>query len=150
MGKEMNRELIHSLFRLKSVLNTEFVRDSSSVVKDISLTEYILMREIAEKRTDLTSIGEYLSVSKSAISQMLSALEKKGYLTRRINVKNRRNIVVRLTKTGRVALREKSEEFNARYECITNDIHVGEIKQIIKLIDRLQGAIVQNALNPGL
>ncbi len=150
MRNEMNRELLHSLFRLKSALNTEFAKDTSSVVKDVSLTEYVLMREIAEKRADLTSIGEYLAISKSAVSQMLSALEKKGYLTRRINVKNRRNIVVKLTKAGKNALREKSKEFNARYECITNDIHEGDIKQIIKLIERLQGAIVHNALNPGL
>ena len=97
MRKELNRELLHSLFRLKSALNTEFVKDTSSAVKDINLPEYILMREIEENGSDLTAIREYLSITKSAVSQMLRSLEKKGYLTRRINLRNRRNIVVELT-----------------------------------------------------
>ena len=145
MGKEVNRELLHSLFRLKSTLNTEFVKGASSVVKDISLPEYVLMKEIAENRGDLTAIGEYLSVSKSAVSQMLSSLEKKGYLTRRINVRNRRNIVVRLTRAGRVALRKQSDEFDERYENIVKDLDEGEVNKIIEIINRLQCAISDEA-----
>ena len=150
MGKELNRELLHSLFQLKSTLNTEFVKDTSSAVRDINLSEYILMHEIAENRRDLASIREYLSITKSAVSQMLRSLERKGYLTRRINLRNRRNIVVELTDAGRTVLQEKSEEFNARYESVTNDMREGDIKQIINLIERLQCALACNAVAPGL
>lgn len=149
MGKEWNRELLHSLFQLKSTLNTEFVKDTSSAVRDINFSEYVLMHEIAENRSDLTSIREYLSITKSAVSQMLRSLEKKGYLTRRIDLKNRRCIVVELTESGREVLQEKSEEFNVRYECLANDMHESDIKQIINLIDRLQCAIAHKAINPG-
>lgn len=150
MGKELNRELLHSLFRLKSTLNTEFVKGSTTAVTDINLSEYILMREIADNKSDLTSIREYLSITKSAVSQMLRSLEKKGYLTRRIDLKNRRSIVVELTETGRAVLQEKAEEFSVRYECITNGMQEREIKQIIKLIDRLQYAMTCNAVAPGI
>ena len=150
MRKELNRELLHSLFRLKSALNTEFVKDTSSAVKDINLPEYILMREIEENGSDLTAIREYLSITKSAVSQMLRSLEKKGYLTRRINLRNRRNIVVELTELGRTALQEKSAEFNLRYECVTNNMREGDIKQIINLINRLQCALNYGTAAPGL
>ena len=102
------------------------------------------MKEIAENRGDLTAIGEYLSVSKSAVSQMLSSLEKKGYLTRKINVRNRRNIVVRLTHAGRVALRKQSAEFDERYENIVKDMDESEVNKIIEIINRLQSSIVEN------
>lgn len=150
MGKELNRELLHSLFRLKSTLNTEFMKGSSSSGKDINFPEYILMREVAESKSDLTSIREYLSITKSAVSQMLRSLERKGYLTRRIDLKNRRSIVVELTDAGKAVLREKSDEFSVRYEDITNGMQEREIKQIIKLIDRLRCAMAYNALTQGL
>lgn len=150
MGKELNRELLHSLFRLKSTLNTEFAKGSSSARRDVNFSEYILMREIAENKSDLTSIREYLSITKSAVSQMLRSLEKKGYLTRRIDKKNRRCIVVELTEAGRVVLLEKSEEFSVRYEGITNGMQEREIKQIIKLIDRIQCAMACSVTAPGL
>ena len=150
MGKELNRELLHSLFRLKSTLNTEFVKGTSSAGKDINFSEYILMREVSETKSDLTSIREYLSITKSAVSQMLRSLERKGYLTRRIDLRNRRSIVVELTDAGRAVLQEKAEEFSTRYEGITNGMHEREIKQIIKLIDRIQSAMAYGAIAPGM
>ena len=81
---------------------------------------------------------------------MLRSLEKKGYLIRRIDIKNRRCIVVELTEAGRAVLQEKSEEFSVRYEGITNGMQEREIKQIIKLIDRLHCAMACSAVAPGL
>ena len=106
------------------------------------------MKEIAENKSDLTAIGEYLSITKSAVSQMLSSLEKKGYLTRRINVRNRRNIVVRLTHAGRVALRKQSAEFDDRYGNIVKDMDEGEVNKIIEIINRLQCSIADNVVVP--
>lgn len=150
MGKELNRELLHSLFRLKSTLNTEFVKGSAAAGREVNFPEYILMREIADNKSDLTAIREYLSITKSAVSQMLRSLEKKGYLTRRIDIKNRRCIVVELTEKGRAVLQEKTEEFSVRYEGITSGMQEREIKQIIKLIDRLQCAMACGAVAEGL
>lgn len=150
MGKELNRELLHSLFRLKRTLNTEFVKDNASAVKDISLSEYVLMREIAENRSNLTSIREYLAITKSAVSQMLRSLEKKGYLIRRADARNRRSVVVELTESGKAVLREKSDEFCARYEEVAKEMHEADIRQIINLIDRLQCVLAHNAVASGL
>ena len=65
---------------------------------------------------------EYLSVSKAAVSQMLSSLEKRGYLTREVDGSNRRNIIVVLTEEGRVVFEKKNEEFYRRFgsviECV--------------------------------
>ena len=145
MAKNVKRDLVHSLFRLKSTLNTDFCKDTRSAVKDISLSEYVLMNEIEHKKSDLTAVREYLSITKSAVSQMLGGLEKKGYLVRRTNALNRRNIVVQLTDAGRAALREKEAEFDARYNRILGNMQEVEAEQLLHLLDRLQYALALEA-----
>ena len=70
-------ELLHSLFVLKGLLSTEFSKPAGDT---LNIPEYIMMKMVSEGNSNLTEIREYLAVSKPAVSQMLSALEKRGLL----------------------------------------------------------------------
>jgi DNA-binding MarR family transcriptional regulator len=85
----------------------------------------------------LSDITNSQFISKSGVSKMLSALEKKGYLVREPDKNNRRKIIVTLTTTGYKAI-EHFDKIMDDY--LTEFINVaGEdfLKQMFTLIDRM-------------
>lgn len=147
MKNTLNSEFLGSLFKLKSMLGTEFGKDSISGKKKVNMPEYILLREIADNtigatnNTELADIREYLAISKSAISQMLNFLEKKGYISRTINPENRRNLIVTLTPLGRECLNEIDNIYNCRFEKVAEGIGEKNMKEMIRLINLMHDIV---------
>lgn len=108
------------------------------------MPEYILMKEAEESVNgcaDLTMVREYLAVSKAAISQMLSSLEKRGLIIRKIDSKNRRNLVLILTEAGKVALQEKRADVEYRISEIICAMGEPETAQFAELIEKLNDTV---------
>lgn len=147
MKSTLGGEFLGSLFKLKSMLGTEFGKDSIGGKKKVNMPEYILLREIADNaigaanNTELADIREYLAISKSAISQMLTALEKKGYISRTVNPENRRNLIVTLTPLGRECLNEIDSVYNCRFERIAEGIGEQNMKEMIRLINLMNDTV---------
>ncbi len=145
----LNKEFLGTLFKLKSVLGAEFGKDSAGIKKKVNMAEYILLREIAdnaigvEGNTELSDIRKYLAVSKSAISQMLAALEKKGYISRTVNPENRRNLIVTLTPLGKITLNEIDTVYHSRFEQVVKGMGEQNIKEMIRLINYMNEIINQ-------
>ncbi len=68
---------------------------------------------------------------------MLNSLEKKGYLKRDIDLRNRRNIIITLTTEGRNILRDQEEEFVNRLHKIVSYLGVDDVKQMTVIINKL-------------
>lgn len=134
-------ELLHSLFILKGLLGTEFSKDTKDTKDALNIPEYILMKMVSDGNTNLAQIREYLAVSKPAVSQMLSALEKRGLLTKEPDPESRRNLIVKLTPAGQAVLAGKELEFEARYEKIRHNLTDAEITQFVALISKMNTAI---------
>lgn len=137
-------DFLHALFVLKSLLGTEFGNSGKQNHPTLSMPEYILMKEAEESVNgcaDLTMVREYLAVSKAAISQMLSSLEKRGLIIRKIDSKNRRNLVLILTEAGKVALQEKSADVEYRISEIKCAMGESETAQFAELIEKLNDAV---------
>ena len=145
MSKELQNELVQAMFRLKKMMNYGLGRDTNNI--NITMSEYILMREVAENTKDvynpsaLTEVREYLSVSKAAVSQMLNSLEKRGYILREIDPNNRRNIIVSLTEEGKTAFEKKNQEFYNRFEMVIRGIGEKDVSQFIAMINKMSDAM---------
>lgn len=145
MSKELQNELVQAMFRLKKMMNYGLGRDTNNI--NITMSEYILMREVAENTKDvynpsaLTEVREYLSVSKAAVSQMLNSLEKRGYILREIDPNNRRNIIVILTEEGKNAYGKKNQEFYNRFEMVIQGIGEKDVSQFIAMINKMSDAM---------
>lgn len=145
MSKELQNELVQAMFRLKKMMNYGLGRDTNNI--NITMSEYILMREVAENTKDvynpsaLTEVREYLSVSKAAVSQMLNSLEKRGYILREIDPNNRRNIIVILTEEGKNAYGKKNQEFYNRFEMVIQGIGEKDVSQFIAMISKMSDAM---------
>ena len=130
-------DLLHSLFLLKSLLNAEFGKKSG--LTDLTMPEYALMRQFAldNNTTDLTSVREYLTVTKASVSQMLASLEKRGLLVRQIDPANRRNLIVTLTPVGIERLRKKEFQVERRLQELLTELGRTDALQFIMLINNM-------------
>ena len=130
-------DLLHSLFLLKSFLNSEFGKKSDS--EDLTMSEYALMRQFAleDDTTDLTAVREYLAVTKASVSQMLASLEKRGFLVRQIDPANRRNLIVTLTPEGIERLRRKEFQVERRLQELLTELGRADALQFITLINKM-------------
>jgi len=64
-------------------------------------------------------LGYLLDMSKQALAELLSKLEKNGYITRTQSEKDRRSFIIKLTDKGREAIPEDTDE--------TDDIGIEEL-----------------------
>ncbi|MDR3319263.1 MAG: winged helix DNA-binding protein [Clostridiales bacterium] len=68
---------------------------------------------LAGSSVSIAEVQKQTQTTKSAVSSMFTALEKKGYVTRETDRSNRRNITVELTKEGERVLEEMDKKFTA-------------------------------------
>lgn len=103
------------------------------------MPEYALMRQFAleDDTTDLTSVREYLAVTKASVSQMLASLEKRGLLVRQIDPTNRRNLIVMLTSEGIERLRQKEFQVERRLRELLAELGETDALQFITLINKM-------------
>jgi len=106
MGKEADIdkliECVKEMNEAEYVINTMLLREFQTLLEDEITTKQALLLEIVNKRKSVTvrEIADSMQVSSSAISQIVSKLEKSGYVKREINVHNRREILVLLDEEG--------------------------------------------------
>ena len=144
MSDVSKEEFLHSLFVLKSLLGAAFAKSSKTAEQTLNMPEYVLMKMVSEAtdgRASLTHIREYLAVSKAAVSQMLSSLEKRGFVNREIDRANRRNLVVTVTAAGAEVLRQKDMEADSRLEKIISRLGIQDTAQFVRLIERMNAAV---------
>jgi DNA-binding MarR family transcriptional regulator len=114
---------------------------------DINMSELVLLKAFENNSLELDSnvglsdVRPFLALSKGAVSQMLGAMEKKGYINRDIDKSNRRNLIVTLTDKGHEALEAMYEGFVCKIERIITHIGEDDITHMISTIDRMSKAI---------
>lgn len=75
---------------------------------DLTYTQYITMMLMWDKlELNVKSIGERLYLDSGTLTPVLKKLEQKGYLSRKRDLTDERNLLVTVTKEG-LALREKA------------------------------------------
>lgn len=143
MDQNLKSQLIRSIFKFKSLIGAEFGMVSAETKSDVNMRELILMFVIADNSIDsannigLADIREYLSVSKGAVSQMLSSLEKKDFINRDIDKNNRRNLIVTLTPEGHDALTSQYTEFCGRLDKMISLLGEHDVKEMIRIVNRM-------------
>lgn len=68
---------------------------------DIRMGEMFVLGRIPEEGASLTEIQNHLFMTKSAVSQMLSSLERRNLVRREVDPDDRRRIAVTLTEEGK-------------------------------------------------
>jgi len=150
---ELKSELLHALFALKNLHfhrlgQSEFGIGGVSRRKcdptgelGLNIPEFALMKQLKlrEERGEnggawLSGMGDYLRVSKAAVSQMLGALERRDLLTREPDPGNRRTIIVNLTEKGNELINDFEREFDNYLVMLIERFGEKDTREIIRLI----------------
>lgn len=86
---------------------------------------------------DVPKIQKKLNISKPAISYILNTLEKKKYITREIDPKDRRKVSISATLEGRAAAEQSKKKFDELWDELLTRFGEDNMRQLIGLIGEL-------------
>lgn len=128
-----------------SIIHFRKLESALSSECEMQMNEMVILHSIAGTccqecpcmNLDVPKIQKKLHISKPAISYILNALEKKNYITREIDPKDRRKVSISATPQGRAAAEESMKKYNALWDEIL--IHFGEdnMRQLVDLVHSL-------------
>lgn len=135
MDDSIKVQLLNAIQRLrKPILFSYFTQ--------LDLTTLSLMISIEdnsfESDTNIYMFGlqDELRISRGAISQIASNLEKKGYLVRETDKNNRRKQIVTLTSEGREAMRQAEAEFDEALTAFLTQLGERDSHEMVRLFNR--------------
>lgn len=111
--------------------------DNQLTAKQVLLLELINSNVCSTKE-----IAQHLDISTSAVSQLLNKLEEKGYITRTVNPKNRREIILTLGEKGEAYFREQEAFSKEIDELVYGQLPEEDLQQLANILKKLN-TIVQ-------
>jgi DNA-binding MarR family transcriptional regulator len=125
---------------IKRMLSPEFT--------NLSAKQTLLLELIKDGPKTITDISEYFAITASAASQLVSKLEKDGFLQRDINKMNRREILVSLDHRGIAYQQELSHIDQAMIEKYYLPLENEDLEKLLELYDKIhQIALAVNRTN---
>ena len=108
---------------------------------------WFLVAFVLSNRQDIsvTEIAASLGISHAAVSQMASAMERKGLLVGRPDQRDRRRTLLCLTKEGRSAVKALQPIWNAVGDC-TNEMIASMDRDLLSVITNFEEQLEQRSL----
>ncbi|MDX8367317.1 MarR family winged helix-turn-helix transcriptional regulator [Cytobacillus sp. IB215665] len=95
------KKLKHSSDALNTIFLEEYHGFANKEFLNLTTKQSILLELLNANSLTNNEISNHFSITPSAATQLVSKLEKKGFLKREINVNNRREIIVHLDEKGK-------------------------------------------------
>ena len=140
----MNDKLREEFFR--SMACFKKLESLFSLECEMQINEMAILHDISggcscseESCTNLNvpKMQERLRISKPAVSYILNTLEKKNYITRTIDPKDRRKISISTTAEGQAAAQYSMEKCEEAWEKLLLEFGEDNMEQLVQLLNRL-------------
>lgn len=93
----------------------------------------------------ISALSELLDISKSAVSQMINALEDKEYVERITTRNDRRLVYVRLTESGEQCLAKELQAFLQGLAQIFSKMGEEDTEELLRLLNKLYLIVSDNS-----
>ena len=139
----MSDELREQFFT--SILHFRKLESALSSECEMQMNEMAILHSIAGTccrdcpcmNLDVPKMQKKLHISKPAISYILNTLEKKNYITREIDPKDRRKVSISATPEGKTAAEESMKRYDELWSEILMQFGEENMKELIRLIQEL-------------
>lgn len=113
-------------------MNSSLIKARQSLFSEDLSTKQMILMDLVKKESgaSISQLADLMNVTSSAVSQIVSKLEKSKYLLRTINPNNRREIIVQLDERGHDYYL-KEEEINK--EIVSRFYSRMEMEEVIQL-----------------
>ena len=139
MSDELREQFFTSILhfrKLEAALSSEceMQMNEMAILHSIAGT---CCRECPCMNLDVPGMQKKLHISKPAISYILNTLEKKNYITREIDPKDRRKVSISATPEGKAAAEESMKRYDDLWTEILTQFGKENMKELIRLIQEL-------------
>ena len=145
MDKYDNLKLKNQLCFPIYLCSKEIIRKYTPLLNELNLTytQYIVMMYFWEvEESNLKDLGKSLMLDSSTLTPLLKKLELKGYIERKRNSSDERNLVVKLTKKG-INLKNKAIDIPSKMgKCI--NLSDSDAKTLYSLIYKVLLNVEEN------
>ncbi len=136
---------LSSLARTEALISTELGRHLRS--RGMSPATFRVLKAIDQAGGNLCphEIGERLTITRGAVTQLLDTLEEQGLVRRTAHAEDRRMLVVELTDRASELLRELLPDYQAAEEAVLGVLDARERSQLFALLAKIQAGVATRA-----
>lgn len=139
----MELELLNKSIGICEKIRGKIFENSKS---EISQPELITLKDIVDLNNkgisaSVSVISERHNISKSAVSQTVSVLERKGYVIKIQDNKDKRKSSIVITEKGLSKIKEHMEKVNLYIGNIMDKLGDDNLKQLENILDKLEEII---------
>ncbi|NEW63294.1 MarR family transcriptional regulator [Granulicatella sp. zg-ZJ] len=111
-------------------------------VTGFSLTRYEMVMEISQNNgCSQNRLQEHLQIDSAAVTRHLKVLEEKGYVTRKRNPENNREVLVHLTDKARKSIEKCHEHQTLLQKAIDESFTQSDLHQTVDLLRKLDDSL---------
>lgn len=136
MSSELREQFFTSIVhfrKLESALSSECEMQMNEMVILQSIAG-TCCRECPCMNLDVPKMQKKLHISKPAISYILNTLEKKNYITREIDPKDRRKVSISATPEGKAAAEQSQKKYDELWDEILTRFGEDNMRQLLGLM----------------
>lgn len=134
----MKDDYINKINILQNNFNILVAKKYENKLDDQLTAKQVLMLELIKQGfTSTKGLADKLNVSASAVSQILNKLEDGGYIERKINPHNRREIILNLAEKTHQYFRNLSDLKYQINKEIYGKLSLSDLKQLKDLLEEL-------------
>lgn len=134
-------EKIHSLLK-KINMNVRHVMMKEFNDSKLTVHQFFILKTIRDNpKTNLTSLSSNMKLAKSSLSIMINKLVEDGYVLRKENPKDRRNIYFALSLKGENLLKEARQKSIIIFDKLVSELTEEEIIEVETNLSKLANSI---------
>jgi len=136
--EDQNQEIVKKLF--SSFERFSKLNWNQSPIPELKKSElfslFSIKRLLDEKKSSVkvSDISNLLDVAPPTITQVVTSLEDKGYVERKLNKEDRRAVLVELTEKGEEAVNEAFGEIMKCFEGLVNCLGYDKSRELTELL----------------
>ncbi|MEF2966661.1 MarR family winged helix-turn-helix transcriptional regulator [Paenibacillus sp. M1] len=107
----------------------------------VSYGQYILLcvlRHQPDRQSSPSVLADALKVSRAAVSSMIEALEKAGFILRRLDERDRRGMVISLTDAGDRKVEEMTPQFLSLMTRFVSEFEESDVDDLLQSLAKLK------------
>lgn len=123
---------------MEKITGIKKIMSSNDISKSTHGEMYVLLYLLKQNRDVMPNeISKEMNISTARIANVLNSLENKKLITRVINKKDRRKILVKITEHGKVTAEEKLKQYTEVTTKILESLGKDDAKKFIEILDKL-------------
>ena len=117
-----------------------FEKDNISC-SELSVLKVLCESEKENKKMNITELSSSLKMSKSAVSQLISKLEKKGFIKRKINLFDKKVNYLSVTNEAREKCEISQRKYSEAVHQVVDKMGEKDSQELSRLLEKLSGII---------